>query len=801
MSSTPRELVPLMEAVSAKDDQKWWPLYLKASDKRAFKYMTRQHFQMIIGALHPRIFIPNMEYQETVTGYQRRLFYRRLEMVKLDVKRRKFELGQWEWNHILDCARALNDINQARKWWGEMRYAGVTPSTWCYNTFMATLCGTAAKLARLTDPDSPLFSKPGKGRRLVSSIARRLIREMEKKNVFTSCQTYEILLTAYARDKLYDKCDQVVKKVWGFNPDGTRTQLATPTKSSPLFPSDHTFIAIANSYGYAGSLSTAVKLLGKMSVYYRIRIPVAAWLGLLVWTVRRSRPPSKGELSQGELSQADLSQAELSPETPMEIFRVMTSPPFDISPGLEAYWLMIKHELNRDTKESRNNVETLLLDVLKRYGPNGTDLSQHTFLFSTTTLRHVKVFLQQWLQTVQQHHDKDTFARIFSEWQIRLLHLGVKGLLPPQDEADAARKTDIGIIMPPKVDPLSFARKERAPAVITWPQLKDQADEDLFTIPEVATPEIPEIPEIPETPETVSPETQPTEQIDENLVKEVETPETLGAIMEAQRKKKQILHKLARVRKVKELVRRSRLGAIMEAQRRKAQWRKQIRQKLASVREVKEWERPSRPGAIMEAQRRKKQILHKLTRVREVKEVVRIPRLGAIMEAQRRKQIHQNLGRVRDVKELVRPPRLGAIMEGQRRKQMHQNLSRVREVKELARPLRLGAIMEAQRRKSQRTKSIRQHLARVREVKESKTSSITALPATLREVTESKRSSITALPTKPREVEESKRSSITELPARLFDSRFRRRLYPEEKVETVPHDSSVRDPGRPFQTN
>jgi len=26
-------------------------------------------------------------------------------------------------------------------------------------------------------------------------------------------------------------------------------------------------------------------------------------------------------------------------------------------------------------------------------------------------------------------------------------------------------------------------------------------------------------------------------------------------------------------------------------------------------------------------------------------------------------------------------------------------------------------------------------------------------------------------------------------------------LYPEEKVETVPHDSSVRDPGRPFQTN
>ena len=795
MSSTPRELVPLMEAVSAKDDQKWWPLYLKARDKRAFKYMTRQHFQMIIGALHPRIFLPNMEYQETVTDYQRRLFYRRLEMVKLDVKRRKFELGQWEWNHILDCARAFNDINQARKWWGEMRHAGVTPSTWCYNTFMATLCGTAAKLARLTDPDSPLFSEPGKGRRPVSRIARRLIREMEEKNVFTSCQTYEILLTAYARDKLYHKCDQVVKKVWGFNPDGTRTQLATPTKSSPLFPSGHTFIAIANSYGYAGSLSTAVKLLDKMSVYYRIPIPVAAWLGLLVWTVRRSRPPSKGELSQ-----ADLSQAELSPETPMEIFRVMTSPPFDISPGLEAYWLMIKHELDRDTEESRNNVETLLLDVLKRYGPNGTDLSQHTFLFSTTTLRQVKVFLQQWLQTVQQHHDKDTFERIFSEWQIRLLHLGVKGLLPPQDEADAARKTDIGIIMPPKVDPLSFARKERAPAVITWPQLKDQADEDLFTIPEVATPEIPEMPETPETPETVIPETQPTEQIDEYLVKELETPETLGAIMEAQRRKKQIRHKLARVRIVKELVRRSRLGAIMEAQRRKAQRRKQIRQKLAGVREVKEWERPSRLGAIMEAQRRKNQILHKFTRVREVKEVVRLPRLGAIMEAQRRKQMHQNLAGVREVKEVARLPKLGAIMEAQRRKQIHQNLGRVRDVKELVKPPRLGAIMEAQRRKSQRTKSIRQHLTRVREVKESKTSSITALLATLR-VKGSKRSSITALPTKPREVEESKRSSITELPARLFDSRFRRRLYPEEKVETVPHDSSVRDPERPFQTN
>ena len=51
-------------------------------------------------------------------------------------------LGTAEYAHLLDLARAKEDVRMARELWAEMDRYGVRKDTKCYNTYIAALCGS-----------------------------------------------------------------------------------------------------------------------------------------------------------------------------------------------------------------------------------------------------------------------------------------------------------------------------------------------------------------------------------------------------------------------------------------------------------------------------------------------------------------------------------------------------------------------------------------------------------------------------------------------------------------------------------
>src|SRR5438552_10317620 len=124
----------------------------------------------------------------------------------------------------------------------------------------------------------------------------------------------------------------------------------------------------------------------------------------------------------------------------------MSSSPYEVSPGIEAYWLMINHEKKR---RARGSAERLLVDVLKRYGPNGTDLTEENQDLAWRVLSGVKNWVPTLCDALSRHGERGRAVALFRRWQHRFHALETTGLLRPWDEVDEEQKTDVpGVILP-----------------------------------------------------------------------------------------------------------------------------------------------------------------------------------------------------------------------------------------------------------------------------------------------------------------------------------------------------------------
>ena len=373
-----------------------------------------------------------------------------------------------DWGHILDCGRALHRPEQTQVWWHEMMKSGVTPDTWAYNNYLASVCGTAPELQHerpmayeldeegeviqlgktISKSLNPMQRFP---RRNMSVLAARIIHDMIAKSVNPNAYSYELLITAYARDNNLDAINQVVAQVWGLNPDGELCETpgsATNGTGSPLLPTQHTLNVIANAYGYNGALAAAISLVHKMSEEYKLVIPVSAWLSLLLWTCRRSLVYKRPRLGF------------LSPLVASELFKTMTSEPYNISPGVEAYYLMVKHEIRRNAIGA---AERLLVNLIKRYGPNGTDLSSDDEHVGNMTLSAVKNWVPILSDKISKTGDKERARAIWSRWQERFHLIETTGLMREVDELDDSRNTPIsGVGSPATNESTSYSIRKQA---------------------------------------------------------------------------------------------------------------------------------------------------------------------------------------------------------------------------------------------------------------------------------------------------------------------------------------------------
>jgi len=455
-------LIPLFKAVAQKDDVKWWKHYTDLARAGNLKLLTHSQFSQILKALHPKTFFDNTH------GIERQEFIDRVQAVKADMLSRGLKLTQADWAHILDCGRAIQRPDQTKRWWDEMIKSSVKPDVWCYNNYLASICRTATELQSeqpmgyMLDENGeivklgktiPRSSSPSQQPPLrnMSVLATRIIHDMIAQSVSPNAYSYEHLITAYARDNNLDAANQVIERVWGLSPEGKLLPTpgsATHGTGSPLLPSQHTLTVIANAYGYDGALAAAISLVHAMSEEYKLVIPVSTWLSLLLWTCRRSvlyKRPTLGFLS---------------PLAAPQLFKTMTSAPYNISPGVEAYYLMINHEIRR---HAIGAAERLLVNLIKRYGPNGTDISPHQQYIGNQTLSAVRNWVPILCDRASRRGDKARAVAVWQRWQERFHLIETTGLMRAWDEVDESRKTSIpGVVLPATKEPTSFSTRKRA---------------------------------------------------------------------------------------------------------------------------------------------------------------------------------------------------------------------------------------------------------------------------------------------------------------------------------------------------
>ena len=441
------EITSFLKAVAAGNDNEWWDQYIDLFLNKGLSRLSRVHFTQILRALHPTKFHPS-------TGsVDSKEFFHRLDRVKCDMQAHGYRLGLTEWNHLLDCARASSSPEKAEGYWNEMLQSHVQPDTFSYNNLLTALCGKASRLQY----ERPVRYELGEDGQLIdlgktqsysartyqrfpstgkSVLARDIVQAMVAKSIRPNAYTYEILIIAFARDNDMDTVNEIIRRIWGFNPDGTpcESSVSLPAGSS-LWPSEHTLIAIANGYGYNGDLSSAIALIEAFSARYSIRVGVSVWLALLLWSSRRStihQSPCFGTLS---------------PLAAPRLFQVMKSPPYNVNPGIEMYWHMINHEKRRGAALS---AERLLVEALKRYGPNGTDLTPDTQHLAWRTLSGAKNWVPILCDSLAANSQRGEAMGMFRRWQHRFHALETTGLLRIWDEVDEDRKTDVpGVILPP----------------------------------------------------------------------------------------------------------------------------------------------------------------------------------------------------------------------------------------------------------------------------------------------------------------------------------------------------------------
>jgi hypothetical protein len=465
-------VLPLLQAVALRDNHRMWAYYTDLYASGQLKLLTRSHFSQIIRSFRPRDFYANYD-------ASKREFVEKLNSLKGDMTDRGYALTVAEWNHILDCGRALKWPEQTQDWWEEMTREGVAPDVFSFNNYLSSLCGAAPSLQKerpvgyifdhdgnitYTNPKKPPSETINTTQRFplegMSSLATDILSNMLSRKITPNAHTYELVITAHARDNNVDAINEIVERVWGFTSDGKPTPtsplVGEPKQSStrsissngsPFWPTQHTLNAIANAYGYNGALGAAIQLIDSMSNRFSIPIPPATWLSLLVWSSRCStiyQRPYRGFIS---------------PLAAPRLFKTMTSEPYSLSPGVEAYWLMINHENRRLAK---SNLDRLLVDVIKRYGPNGTDLIPEMAHIASRTLQGVKNWVPVLCDRVSRSGDKQWAIDMFKKWQYRFHLIEKTGLMRDWDEIDESQKTDIeGIFNPPTHFFSSFATRTK----------------------------------------------------------------------------------------------------------------------------------------------------------------------------------------------------------------------------------------------------------------------------------------------------------------------------------------------------
>lgn len=296
----------------------------------------------------------------------------RLEIVVHTMKMAGHKLGKLEYFHLLDCARAADDRNYVQYVWNEMAgQRNVRPDTWCYNAYMAGICGnpTTEREFRVTPRTLEYRTRTSDDSR---SLAFKIYSRMMKKGIAPNSMTIDILIIATARLGDLTTVNTIMQQTWGISePSVTEAQLQP---DSPLYPTQHSLLAVALAFSFNGRGLSAVRLVDQMSTMYKVPISISTWVALLNWTYVFTRCQSR-ELRQVS-SVNRLGQQMLPIDAVQRLWTVMTEPPYSIEPTIEMYDSVIRAFLWRQMPDNAENLMDKAVPIYDRMCNRYESLSQ-----------------------------------------------------------------------------------------------------------------------------------------------------------------------------------------------------------------------------------------------------------------------------------------------------------------------------------------------------------------------------------------------------------------------------------------
>ncbi|RPB15962.1 hypothetical protein P167DRAFT_557159 [Morchella conica CCBAS932] len=288
-------------------------------------------------------------------------FRGRLHAVSVQMEANGYQMGVHEYTHLLNCARAGNDRVLAEQLWRRMAAAGVAPDTWAYNSYMAALCGTVTSKRELRVTEQTLAMRSSTPED-VRTRAVTIYRSMIDRGVVPNSMTFDLLLLAMSRMGDIKGVCRTLKEVWdvdvGALATGKETAPPVVGKGSPLYPTQHTLLAVAAAFGSNNDVESAVRTVDHLARRYKVPISRATWAMLLNWTYVATRPPAPY----------------LPKYSPVNLWGIMTAPPYSVAPTIEMYDYVVRSLIARKMPKQAIAV---INDALKIYAAGVASIEQH----------------------------------------------------------------------------------------------------------------------------------------------------------------------------------------------------------------------------------------------------------------------------------------------------------------------------------------------------------------------------------------------------------------------------------------
>lgn len=355
----------LLRAIDRRQDTAIWRYFQAICAAGMTRRLSAADYSSILLSLRPARYVSlrarhylndQNEARLMAESYSYEEFRRRLQLVSMGMQANGYSLSVLEYTHLLDCARAGEDIEMAEKLWNQMSgQEGVSPDTWAYNTYMAAMCGTASTERELRVTERTVAQRSAITDENVRARAITVYKRMIDRGITPNSMTFDVLMLAMARMGDIHSVRRTLKQVWDVDVDSLGTRPETPEsmepamdRDSPLYPREHTLVAVAAAFGSNNDVETAIRAVDHISRRYKIKISVAAWTVLLNWTYVFTRPPTH-----------------ILPNfSVMNLWRIMIAAPYNIKLTLEMYDYLVRSLISR---KMAPDAETMINRGLKAF--------------------------------------------------------------------------------------------------------------------------------------------------------------------------------------------------------------------------------------------------------------------------------------------------------------------------------------------------------------------------------------------------------------------------------------------------